>query len=322
MPALGANPMTTLPQGLGPAAFDDLHDRPAAWRDAIESLARDLGPWAEGDPARVHQQSEGTALVALLGADRVLKLYPPFLADHCLFERAMLERLHGRLAVPTPRLLHSGERDGWPFTVMTQLHGGVPLSSLWPAMAEPARLKLLRSLGELTVEVHALPVDGAIAALAPPWDAFIAGQRRRCLARQQRTGLPAHLLAKVEAFVDAGPVPAGAPVLLTGEYTPMNLFARPTGELAAMFDFGDGLVGPRQYDWLGPLAFRAAGSAARTAAFMAGVGVALTEALREQLLRLLLLHRYSHLPLQLKSCPGWERAASFEELAARLWPLA
>ncbi|MBL8288318.1 MAG: aminoglycoside phosphotransferase family protein [Rubrivivax sp.] len=313
--------MTTLPQGLGPAAFDDLHDRPAASREAIESLARELGPWAERDPLAIRQQTEGTALVAFLGDDRVLKLYPPFLADHCAFERAVLERLHGRLAVPTPRLLAGGEREGWPFTVMTQLHGGVLLSRLWPAMAEAARLKLLRSLGELTVQVHGLPVDDALLALAPPWDPFIAGQRRRCLARQQRTGLPAHLLGQVEAFVAAGPVPAGAPVLLTGEYTPMNLFARPTGELAAMFDFGDGLVGPRAYDWLGPLAFLAAGSAARVAAFMGGVGVPLTAALREQLLRLLLLHRYSHLPLQLQSCPGWEQAGSFAELAERLWPL-
>lgn len=314
--------MTTLPRDIGPAAFDDLHDRPAAWRDAIESLARDLGAEAEADPERIRQETEGTALVALLGEDRVLKLYPPFLADHCLFERAMLEHLHGRLSVPTPRLLQGGERDGWPYTVMTQLHGGVLLSRLWPAMAEPARLKLLRRLGELTVEVHTLPVDAAVAALAPPWEAFIAGQRQRCFTRQQRTGLPPPLLAQLQAFLDVGPVPAGAPVLLTGEYTPMNLFAEPTGELAAMFDFGDGLIGPRQYDWLGPLAFLAAGSATRTAAFMAGVGVALTGALREQLLRLLLLHRYSHLPLQLKSCAGWEQAASFEEMAARLWPLA
>lgn len=321
-PAAAASALRALPHDIGAAAFDDLHDRPSAWRAAIESLARDLGPWAEGDPARIRKASEGSVLVALLGDDRVLKLYPPFLADHYAFERAMLERLHGRLGVPTPRLLASGERDGWPYLVMTQLRGGAPLTGLWPAMAEEARLRLLRSLGALTREVHALPVDDTIAALAPPWAAFIAGQRRGCFARQQRTGLPAHLLERLEAFVAAGAVPAGAPVLLSGEYTPMNLLATAAGELAAMFDFGDGLIGPREYDWLGPLAFLAAGSAARTAAFMQGLGARLTEALREQLLRLLLLHRYSHLPAQLKACAGWEQAASFEALAATLWPLA
>ena len=32
--------------------------------------------------------------------------------------------------------------------------------------------------------------------------------------------------------------------------------------LSGMFDFGDGLVGPAAYDWLGPLSFLAAGERA------------------------------------------------------------
>ena len=112
-------------------------------------------------------------------------------------------------------------------------------------------------------------------------------------------------------------------MLLTGEYTPMNLFTSGTrgARLAAMFDFGDGLIGPREYDWLGPLCFLAAGQAPRVAAFMGGVGVRLDEALRTTLLRLLLLHRYSNLPAQL-ACEGWQQAAGFEALAAHVWPLA
>ena len=90
-----------LPPDIDPLAFDELHDDPAAWREAIESLAAALGV----DAADVQQEGEGTVLVARLGRDRVLKLYPPFLRDHFEFERAMLDRLHGRLRVPTPQLL-------------------------------------------------------------------------------------------------------------------------------------------------------------------------------------------------------------------------
>jgi hygromycin-B 7''-O-kinase len=161
----------------------------------------------------------------------------------------------------------------------------------------------------------------SIATLAPRWPEFIARQRQRCLERQRRTGLPAHLLEQVPAFID-GPLPEGPPVLLTGEYTPMNLFTA-QARLAAMFDFGDGLVGPREYDWLGPLCFLAAGSAARCAAFIAGYGgegAQLDEAMRLKLLRLLLLHRYSNLPAQI-ACKDWQQARTFEELAARIWPL-
>ncbi len=86
-----------------------------------------------------------------------------------------------------------------------------------------------------------------------------------------------------------------------------------------MFDFGDGLVGPREYDWLGPLAFLAAGHAARCAAFFAGYGVVPDAGQRLALLRLLLLHRYSNLPVQLAH-PGWQQARSFEALTALIWP--
>lgn len=301
-----------LPAHPDPAAFDALHDEPARWRDAVAAIA------ARHAAATVEPVAEGTALVAFVGGDRVLKVYPPFLRDHFDFEHAMLERLHGRLSLPTPRLLASGDENGWPWLLMTRL-AGVPLDRMWPALDEPARRQVLRAIGRLAAEVHALPV-GAVAALAPRWADFVAGQRARCADRQRRTGLPAHLLAQLDGFL-AGPLPEGPDVLLTGEYTPFNLLhdGRAPGALAAMFDFGDGLVGPAAYDWLGPLCFLAAGDAARVDALFDGYGVAFDRRRRDELLRLLLLHRYSHLPAQL-ALPGWQAAPDFETLAARLWP--
>lgn len=310
-----------LPADIGAAAFDALHDDPAAWRGVVESLAREQGAT---DTTPVRQETAGTVLVARIGEQRVLKVYPPFLRDHFEFERAMLARLHaagpGCLRVPTPELLAHGERDGWPYLVMTQM-AGEPLTATWPGMSERERCALLHELGALAAEVHALPV-GEMVALAPRWADFVARQRERCVSRQQRTGLPAHLLAQVPAFV-AGPLPDGPAVLLTGEYTPFNLFttAFTSGQrLSAMFDFGDGLVGPREYDWLGPQCFLVAGNAARSAAFMHGYGAQVDEDLRLRLLRLLLLHRYSHLKAQV-AIEGWQDLPSLEELAAQLWPL-
>lgn len=302
-------PLTSLPRDIGVAEFDALHDQPARWRDAVAAIAQSLGPGA------FEPIAEGTALVGALGADRIFKLYPPFLADHHAFERAMLQRLHGRLAVPTPELVAHGEHEGWPYLLMTRL-AGEPLDAAWPTLDERQRCAVLESIGAVAAQVHALPV-GDQATLAPRWADFIAAQRARCVERQRRTGLPAHLLAQVPAFVD-GLLPHGLDVLLTGEYTPFNLFVR-DGRLAAMFDFGDGLVGPREYDWLGPLCFLAAGDAARTSAFFAGYGVRLEEGAAPGLLRLLLLHRYSHLPAQL-ALADWQASATLEALAARLFP--
>jgi hygromycin-B 7''-O-kinase len=87
-----------------------------------------------------------------------------------------------------------------------------------------------------------------------------------------------------------------------------------------MYDFGDGLIGPGAYDWLGPLCFLAAGQPTRIAALHDGLGFAApwTAGQRQQLLRLILLHRYSCLREQLK-LDGWQAAPSFEDLAERLW---
>ena len=302
-----------LPETIDATSFDTMQCDTARWRDVVASIA------AAYSSAPCQPTTAGTVLVGLVGEELVVKLYPPFLRDHSEFEQAALQQFGGRLSVPTPRLVASGERDGWPYLVMTQLTGA-PLTRVWPTLPERQKCELLAALGRLAAEVHALP-PGRLADLAPDWPAFVEGQRARCRQRQQRTQLPAHLLAQLEPFL-AGDLPAGPGVILTGEYTPMNLLYTPAsgaGGLAGMFDFGDGLVGPREYDWLGPLCFLAAGHKERCDAFLAGCGAPSHRDWRPGLMRLLLLHRYSHLRVQI-SLKGWERAESFDALAALLWP--
>jgi hygromycin-B 7''-O-kinase len=316
MNAAPAEPIHELPAEIGVAEFDALHDQPERWRGVIESIA------ARYSPAPVTQPEDGTALVGLVGAELVVKLYPPFLRDHCAFEAAVLPRLHGRLGVPTPALVDRFEHQGWPGHVITLLPG-TPLDRVWPRLDEVNRCALLEAIGRLAAQVHALPVDN-IATVAPTWPDFLQRQRAGCLRRQARTGLPPHLLAQLEDFI-AGPVPQGPDLILTGEYTPFNLLVAPgaAGQmvLSGMFDFGDGLVGPAAYDWLGPLCFLAAGQRARREAFFCGYGVPTPDwsVQRLALLRLLLLHRYSALKAQI-ACPGWQEAADFDVLAELIWP--
>lgn len=298
-----------LPAAPTPAELDTLQGQPERWLGVASAIA------ARHSAAPVRAAGTSTVLVGLVGHELVVKLYAPFLQDHFAFERAMLAHLHGRLSLPTPQLIASGEHQGWPFLVLTQLPG-VTLDTVWGSLTEPERLAALRRIGRTAAEVHALPVS-PIAAFAPPWPAFLQQQRERCHARQQRTGLPAHLLSQLAGFLE-GPVPEGPDVILTGEYTPFNLLWH-AGAVSAMFDFGDGLVGPRAYDWLGPLVFLAAGQPARVSALFEGYGITPPREQREALLRLMLLHRYSHLQAQI-ALPGWQQAPSFAALAALIWP--
>lgn len=308
-----------LPAQIDEDTFDALHERPQDWLPELRMLADALGSLGAGDLQAA--SGGGSALVALLAdgrsPDRVLKCYPPDMQDHHDYELGALPVLAGRLAVPTPCLLANGVHHGWPWMLMTRLTGA-PMTPAWPGLDEAAKCTLLHQIGALIAQVHALPVPSAMRPLAPAWGDFISRQRAGCGARQQRTGLPAHLLAQLDGFLD-GPLPEGPDVLLTGEYTPMNLLVDGP-RLAGMYDFGDGLLGPREYDWLGPLCFLAAGAPSRIAALRNGLGLAApwTAELRQRLLRLMLLHRYSCLRAQLK-LDGWQAAPTFEDLAERLW---
>ncbi len=300
--------LTTLPPNPTPAELDALAEEPARWLPVLEALAQRHGLQGLQPP------TSSTVLVGL-AEHAVIKVYAPFLRDHFAYERAALVHVHGRLSLPTPELLAEGEFEGWPYLVMSRLPGQT-LEHGWAGCSAAEKLALLHAIGRVAAELHALPV-APMQAVAPRWPDFLRGQRERCDARQRRTGLPAHLLAQLGGFLD-GPVPAGPDVMLTGEFTPFNLLAEGP-RLSGMIDFGDGLVGPREYDWLGPLCFFVAGQAARAEAFFAGYGMAVPHERREELLRLLLLHRYSALPLQMKM-PGWQSATDFTALAARWLP--
>lgn len=304
--------LQSLPPNPTPAELDALTDEPARWLPVLEALAARHGLQGLQPP------TSSTVLVGL--AERaVIKLYPPFLRDHFAYERAALAQVQGRLSLPTPELLAEGEHhiedETWPYLVMTRLPGRT-LEHGWADCSEAEKCALLHTIGRVAAELHALPM-APMQAVAPRWPEFLRGQRERCEARQRRTGLPPQLLGQLGAFLQ-GPVPEGPDVMLTGEFTPFNLLAE-GAQLSGMIDFGDGLVGPRDYDWLGPLCFFVEGRAARAEAFFAGYGVAVPRSRREELLRLLLLHRYSALPAQMKM-PDWQSSRDFATLAARWLP--
>lgn len=255
-----------LPSFEGFADLDLLHDDYARWRPMAEGLATRHALVGES----VRALDAVTVILVLIGSRAVFKLYPPFLRDHYSFECAALRMLAAGIApplpIPVPRLLAVGAEQDWPWLLMTQLTGEV-LAPHRNGLAKSDKCALLNAIGRLMAALHA-QAFGRVRTLMPvavcqgDWAAFITGQRTACPARQQRTGLPTHLLDQLDGFI-AGPVPMLAPealVLLTGEYTPMNLLIDPQSpsRLSGIFDFGDGLAGARKMDWLGPLVFFAA----------------------------------------------------------------
>jgi hygromycin-B 7''-O-kinase len=269
----------------------------------------------------------GTNLVVALDDRLVLKIFPPLLRHQFVSERLALSLLHGRLSVPIPEIVIEGERDQWPYLVITRLQGVVGAEA-WPILPEDQKERVLAQIGGTIAEVQRAPV-GELSGIEPGWPKFISGQIEGCRARHERLGLPRKFLDGLEEFLRdaAALIPMNAPpVILTGEYIPENfLLSQESGDwrLSGLIDFGDVFTGWGEYDLLGPSVFMTAGMPRRVRRFFGGFGYSqadITPELTRRLMALVLLHRFSDLNRQM-CIEGWQQqAGNLFELERLLWP--
>jgi hygromycin-B 7''-O-kinase len=278
--------------------------------------------------AALHVFATGTNLVIDIGDGLILKIFPPMLRDQFVSERLSLVQLRGRLGVPIPELLFEGERDGWPYLVITRL-SGVLGSEVWPALAECQKERLLAQIGATIAEVQRVP-PGELSRIEPGWQRFIARQIEGCRARHTCLGLPQKFLDGFDDILRdaAALIPLGDPqVILIGEYIPENFLLSREGNkwrLSGLFDFGDVMTGFADYDLLGPSAFMTAGMPRRVRSLFEGFGYSsadVTPDLKRRLMALMLLHRASD-PVRHICIEDWQaKANDLLELQDLLWPV-
>jgi hygromycin-B 7''-O-kinase len=302
-----------------------------AWRaDASQCLPAAL------DIARSHGLphadpqvfSTGTNLVVGLDDRLILKIFPPSLRSQFVSERMALAQLRGRLSLPIPEIVLEGERDGWPYLVITRL-SGILGTQAWPVLPEDQKERVLAGIGETIAEVQRVPV-GDLSGIEPRWDRFIARQIEGCRARHARLGLPPKFLDGLDDILRdaAALIPLDAPaVILTGEYIRENFLLSSEGgswRLSGLIDFGDVMTGWGEYDLLGPSAFMTAGMPRRVRSLFAGFGYSQADIdfrMKRRLMALMLLHSASD-PVSHICIEGWQRkAADLFELQELLWPV-
>ncbi|MFB9261735.1 aminoglycoside phosphotransferase family protein [Bradyrhizobium erythrophlei] len=306
------------------------YDTYRAWRGDTSRwlpVARDIADGHGLACDALHVFATGTNLVIGLDDGLILKIFPPFLRPQFVSEHAALVALRGRLGIPIPEIVAQGERDGWPYLVITRL-SGVLGSDAWPTLPEAQKELVLAEIGAVISEVQRVP-PGALLAIEPRWDVLMRGQIAQCRARHQRLGLPQKfldglddLLRDAEALIPM----AASPVILTGEYIPENFLLERRGSqwrLAGLIDFGDVRTGWGEYDLLGLSAFMAAGHLRRVRSLFGGFGIAradVTFALKRRLMALMLLHRFSD-PLNSICIAGWpDKVDDLVGLQELIWP--
>ena len=301
-------------------AYRALRADPSRWLPVALDIARGHGL----DINAPHVFSTGTNLVVGLGDKLILKIFPPLLRAQFVSEHSSLTQLVGRLHLPIPEIIVEGERDGWPYLVITRLSGTLG-SEVWPSLPEAQKERVLRQIGETIAAVQRAPL-GPLAEMEPRWDAFIRAQMLGCRARHTRLGLAPKFLEGLDDLLrDAAMlIPMDAPpVILIGEYIPENfLLACRNGDwsLAGLFDFGDVRAGWRDYDLLGPSAFMSAGRPRRVRSLLEGFGYSNPDfALKRRLMALMLLHHASDLNSHI-CIEGWQdKANDLVELQELIW---
>ena len=118
--AMTAEPMTaSLPSFTDHEIFRIWRADAARWLPAAIDIARTHGLSCTAPQVF----STGTNLVVALDERLILKIFPPMLRRQFVSERGTLAQLHGRVRVPIPEIVFEGERDGWPYLVITRLTG-------------------------------------------------------------------------------------------------------------------------------------------------------------------------------------------------------
>jgi hygromycin-B 7''-O-kinase len=315
--------MVSLPSFADHETFRTWRADTSQWLPAAIDIARSHG-LASTAPEIF---ATGTNLVIALDEKLILTIFPPALRPQFVAERGTLAQLRGRVRVPIPEIVVEGERDRWPYLVITRLPG-VLGAEAWPSLPEDQKERVLSQIGETIAEVQRAP-SCALEQIEPRWEVFMRGQIDGCRARHERLGLPEKFLDGLDGLLrDATElIPMNAPpVILTGEYIPENFLLdcrNGAWRLAGLIDFGDVMTGWGEYDLLGPSAFMAAGRPGRVRSLFDGFGYSRDEvnfALKRRLMALMLLHRASD-PVRHICIEGWqEKAGNLLQLQELIWP--
>lgn len=270
--------------------------------------------------------SEGTNVVFSYDDSLVIKLFPPFHQDQFESERLVLKALEGKLSVKTPVIRYEGKIAGWPYIIITLLNGTL-LENLWHTLNHSNKLVIIKELGSLIREVHSLSVYG-LESIDCHWTTFIENQIHNCVENHRTKKLPIYLLEQIPSYIETVKkllLKIEKPVLLTGEYTPMNFLVtniEGTWHISGLMDFGDAMLGHYQYDLLGPGAFLIQGDRELLNAFLIAYGYLpneLNSQLSHQLTALMLLHKYSNLEVQVRMDAWKNKISSLKELEQLVW---
>ncbi|MGG0177043.1 aminoglycoside phosphotransferase family protein [Gottfriedia acidiceleris] len=272
------------------------------------------------DYEKLTRFSYGGNIVFSIDGEIVIKLYPSYVNDEFIKEKQVLEFLNRRtLSVDVPKLISTGQFEGWSYLVMSELKGTL-LIDVFDDLTFEEKKQIAFDLGKIISEIH----DATISTKQDDydlWKHFITNQLEQVENHHKNNGMNDDLFNQLTSYIDDKTLQGNVEiVLLTGEYTPFNLIMNKLDgmwKFTGLIDFADCFVGNSKYDLLGPIAFMFYPFEGLNKIFLESYGYKkneLNEGLQKELMTYLLLHRFSNISFYQEKSEVAKKATTLKEL--------
>lgn len=293
-----------------------MKDKNCYWEGKIKKIASN----EKLEYENLKRFTYGGNIVFSVDGKLVIKLFPAYVNDEFIKEKAVLERLNQQqLSVEIPQIHSTGQFEGWNYIIMTEL-GGTLLIDIFDTLSLEEKAQIAKDLGKLIKEVHSSTISNDLNDQTE-WNTFVKVQFEKLAEHHKQNELDNLFQNQLSEYVTLESLKSSNQlVLLTGEYTPFNLIMNKVNEswkFTGLIDFADCFVGNSTYDLLGPIAFMFYQNKGLNRIFLESYGYNPEELnceFQKELLTYLLLHRFSNIPYYQQKNESAKNAKSFEEL--------
>jgi hygromycin-B 7''-O-kinase len=305
-----------------PETYQQLFPDDGAWQPALRAICERHGL----PTSKLVRASKGSHVVFYVGESLVIKLFAPLWLPDYEAESVALRAVRGRLPITAPEIIFEGEVEGWPYLVMQRL-SGEPLVDCLSKLDPSEWNAIATQIGELAAALHAVPIAAA-SSLRREWASFLRDQKVNLKTKHGRTGLPSTFVEEIVAWVQTLEPFEEWPLCeallhcdLHGDHLLVDRSVPGQPRLTGLFDFGDAMIGSREYEFASVATFLFCGAKESMREFFRAYGYRsdeLTPSLRARLTGYVLLHRYGPIPLFLNRFTE-PRPRSVADLHERLW---
>jgi hygromycin-B 7''-O-kinase len=208
-------------------------------------------------PPPLTRKVEGSNLVFRTGDGRWLKIAPPFYADSFETELQVTRGAEGKLPVPIPRILQTGEIDGWRYIISENVPG-VQIQHVIPDLVESDFEAIAVDLGQFMACMHKIHIPGFDRDFGP-WSGYLQrGVRESEQIHLSRGNSPAwaRQIADVLTQEQNRLAQLGPPVLVHADLTTEHVLLHNVSgrwHVCGILDLADAMLAPAELDATVPM---------------------------------------------------------------------